>query len=314
MNDVMILGAGALGAFVGGCISKAGYSVQLVNRSSSNAEVINSQGLKVETSDQTFTVYPDAVQLEQASDARFVLVFTKTYQSEEAIKAVEAKLSPSSIIVTLQNGLGNGQRLAEQVKQSVIHGVTMIPATQIEPGSVRSHGFSDTWFGPLNPSDQDTLSAALELEKILTEAGITASSVDQPLNKIWQKACFNVAMNGVCALTDAGPGIVNDTEALKREAHALADEAVSVANAMNATVDTEALHNLINFACAEHRFHQPSMLQDIRAGRLTEVDSLNGFVVEQAKRFGVSVPKNELMTALILARQVSSKFWSGMNN
>ncbi|NRP57365.1 MULTISPECIES: ketopantoate reductase family protein [unclassified Marinobacterium] len=312
MNDVMILGAGALGAYVGGCIAEAGYSVQLVNRSSSNAEVVNAQGLKVETSDDTFVVHPSAVQLEHACDARFVLLFTKTYQSVEAIKAIEPKLSPSSIIVTLQNGLGNGLRIAEHVKQSVIHGVTMIPATQVEPGFVRSHGFSDTWFGPLNPNDQHALSAAIELEKILTEAGITAANVDQPLNKIWQKACFNVAMNGVCALTDAGPGIVNDTEALKREAHALADEAVSVANAMDATVDTEALHNLINFACAEHRFHQPSMLQDVRAGRLTEVDSLNGFVVEQAKRLGVSVPKNELMTALILARQISSEFWSGV--
>ena len=312
MNDVMILGAGALGAFVGGRIAKAGYSVQLVNRSSSNAKVINTQGLKVETSEETFVVHPDAVRLEQASDARFVLLFTKTYQSEEAIKAVQAKLSPSSIIVTLQNGLGNGQRLAEQVKQSVIHGVTMIPATQVEPGFVRSHGFSDTWFGPLNPNDKYALSAAVDLEKILTESGVTASNVDQPLNKIWQKACFNVAMNGVCALTDAGPGIVNDIEALKREAHALADEAVSVATAMNATVDTEALHNLINFACTEHRFHQPSMLQDVRAARLTEVDSLNGFVVEQATRLGVSVPKNELITALILGRQVSTDFWSGM--
>ena len=312
MNDVMILGAGALGAFVGGRIAKAGYSVQLVNRSSSNAKVINTQGLKVETSEETFVVHPDAVRLEQASDARFVLLFTKTYQSEEAIKAVQAKLSPSSIIVTLQNGLGNGQRLAEQVKQSVIHGVTMIPATQVEPGFVRSHGFSDTWFGPLNPNDKYALSAAVDLEKILTESGVTASNVDQPLNKIWQKACFNVAMNGVCALTDAGPGIVNDIEALKREAHALADEAVSVATAMNATVDTDALHNLINFACAEHRFHQPSMLQDVRAARLTEVDSLNGFVVEQATRLGVSVPKNELITALILGRQVSTDFWSGM--
>ncbi len=314
MNDVMILGAGALGAFVGGLIAKAGYSVQLVNRSSSNAEVIKAQGLTIETSDETFTVHPDAVRLEQASDARFVLLFTKTYQSEKAIKAIQTKLSASSVIVTLQNGLGNGQRIADQVEHSVIHGVTMIPATQVKPGFVRSHGFSDTWFGPLNPSDQTALSAAIELEKILTAAGITASNVDQPLNKIWQKACFNVAMNGVCALTDAGPGIVYDTESLKQEAHALADEAVSVADAMNATVDKEALHSLINFACAEHRFHQPSMLQDVRAGRLTEVDSLNGFVVDQAKRLGVAVPKNELMAALILGRQASPEFWSGMSH
>jgi 2-dehydropantoate 2-reductase len=79
---------------------------------------------------------------------------------------------------------------------------------------------------------------------------------------------------------------------------------------MNATVDTDALHNLINFACDEHRFHQPSMLQDVRAGRLTEIDSLNGFVVEHAMRLGVSVPKNELINALILGRQSSPKFWT----
>ena len=98
------------------------------------------------------------------------------------------------------------------------------------------------------------------------------------------------------------------------QAHALADEAIAVAHAEGALVDAKALHNMIDFAAREHRFHQPSMLQDIRAGRETEIDSLNGYIVEAALRHSLSVPRNELVYGLILARQSANSFWAQAPN
>ena len=85
--------------------------------------------------------------------------------------------------------------------------------------------------------------------------------------------------------------------------------AVAVAHAQGVQVDAEALHKMIDFAAREHRFHQPSMLQDVRADRETEIESLNGFIVNAARRLGIAVPRNELIYGLVLARQAASAFW-----
>ena len=309
MNDVMIVGAGALGTFVGARLAEAGYAVQLLYRSASSALKVKLEGVTLETEGAPVTVFPDAVTAEDATPARFIMVFTKTYQSEEALRSVLPVLEKETVLVSLQNGLGNGERLAGIADLPVVHGVTMIPATLVQPGHVRSKGFTDTWLGALDASDPKAVSAAQTLADMLVKAQITAVNVADPLAKIWQKACFNVAMNGICALSDGGPGLVHDTPYLKAQAHALADEAAAVAKALSITIDEEALHNLIDTACAAHRFHQPSMLQDIRAQRLTEVDSLNGFIVERAKALNLAVPKNELMTGLLLGRQYAPEFW-----
>ena len=105
MNDVMILGAGAVGCLVGGHLAAQGYSVELVNRSAATSEAIAKRGLLMELDAGNQTVQPSAAQLDSASDARFVMLFTKAYQTEAALNAVLPKLSPEAVIVTLQNGL-----------------------------------------------------------------------------------------------------------------------------------------------------------------------------------------------------------------
>ncbi|WP_432698218.1 ketopantoate reductase family protein [Marinobacterium sp. YM272] len=311
MNDVMILGAGALGSYIGGMLSQSGCSVQLVNRSAETAAVIKRDGLTLENDQGKVQTYPSAATPDQATAARYVLLFTKTYQSMAAIQSVLNKLSPDSVLVTLQNGLANGERLAACTDLPIVQGVTMIPATLVKPGVVRSKGFSDTWMGPLNLRSAIESQAARDLADMFVTAGLTAEYQENVAPKIWQKACFNVAMNAICALSDGSPGLVNDTPELKSQAHALADEAVAVATASGVAVDEQALHSLIDSACQEHRFHQPSMLQDIRAQRPTEIGSLNGFIVARANELGISVPKNELIAGLVLARERAPIFWNG---
>lgn len=266
-------------------------------------------GLRLDLGKGEVLCYPDAVQPQNAAPARVVMLFTKTHQTAAALQSIHHANDADTLFVTLQNGLGNAEVVAQAANSArVLHGMTMLPATLLAPGHIRAHGKSQTWFGPMNMSD---LPAAQMVCNDLSQAGFDTVLTENPTGRIWQKACFNVAMNGVCALTLGSPGLIHATAGLQEQAHALADEVIAVAFAEGADVDGSAVHNLIDFACREHTFHKPSMLQDIEAGRLTEIDSLNGHVVARGAAYGLETPLNKLILALVKARQDAPVFWQG---
>ncbi len=305
--DYTILGAGAVGCVFGGLLAGAGHSVQLVNRSADTARAIAQNGLVLELDRGDIISSPDAVQPAAVKPSRVVMVFTKAHQTAAALRSILGALDADTTYVSLQNGLGNGALVAETTgSQKVLHGVTMLPATLLSAGKVRSHGSSQTWIGPLTP---ENMAEADRVSQDLVAAGFDMVLTENPAVRIWQKACFNVALNGVCALTSGSPGLVHATPGLQDQAHALADEAIAVSKAEGVGIDTDAVHKLIDFACAGHTFHKPSMLQDIEAGRLTEIDSLNGYIATRAARHGIDVPLNRLITALVSARQSAPEFW-----
>jgi len=308
--DILILGAGGVGCVVGGHLSAAGWRVQLVNRQADTAQAVKQNGLRLELDDGLMVSHPDAVTTAEVGQARFVMCFTKTHQTEAAIRSFLPNVNQDTIFVTMQNGLGNGQTIASMVNHDVLHGVTLIPATVLAHGHIRSLGRHNSWLGPLDGHNERQSRAAQELADMLTKSGITTAYHDDVLPPIWQKACFNIAMNGVAALADASPGLIGDTPALTAEVHLLADEALLLAKTLGINVDGGAVHQMIDFACREHRFHQPSMLQDIRAQRFTEIDSLNGYVVREADRLGLDAPRCRLIAALVQARQAAPEFWA----
>lgn len=307
--DYTILGAGAVGSVFGGLLADTGFRVQLVNRSATTAQTVLQGGLTLELDRGTIACRPHAATPQDVRPARVVMIFTKTFQTRQALSALLPHITPETDIVTLQNGLGNGALVASLVPGNrVFHGVTMLPATLVAPGQVRSHGSHKTWLGPVAPADR---ARAAEICADLKRAGFDMVLPDNPATPIWQKACFNVAMNGTSALIAGSPGLIAHAEGLQDMVHELADEALAVANAEGAGIEAGAVHDLIDFACAKHLYHRPSMFQDIAAGRQTEVDSLNGYVVERAAVHGIDVPLNRLMLALVRGRQAAPDFWKG---
>jgi len=291
----------------GGLLANAGFRVQLVNRTASSAEAVQTNGLELELDQGLIRAHPDATTPERVGNSRVVMIFTKTNQTASAIAGVASAMSPETDWVTLQNGLGNGKAVKDAVGAArVFHGVTMLPATLVRPGQIVSHGTHQTWLGPLDAADQ---SRAQEICMDLAKAGFETDCSDPVLTPIWQKACFNIAMNAANALIGAGPGLIGDTPELMKQVHAIADEALAVARADGAVVDGDKVHALIEYACAKHRYHKPSMLQDVLAERSTEIDSLNGHIVRRSEALDLAAPLNRLMHALILAKQAAPAFW-----
>lgn len=306
--DYCILGGGALGSVFAGKLALAGFKVQMLTRSPGHPRAIEQNGLQLDDDGKSLTIHFSATTVENAEPATTVMLFTKTHQTDAAIKGVLNKMANANF-VSLQNGLGNGARLAQYADPShIVHGNTLVPADLLGPGHVSTHGPANSSFGAFSPEAEPL---AKQLQADLTRAGFDVELVEDIELKIWQKACFNVAMNGLCALTRGSPGLLNYCADGQVLAHELVDEAVSVARAEGVSIEAPRVHDMVDFACEHHTWHKPSMLQDIEAKRTTEIDALNGYIHERAQYHGLATPLNDMILRMMRIAERSPEFWAG---
>ena len=302
-----ILGAGAMGSVFGARLHLGGYEVELLNRSAEHSQAIRKNGLQAQIDGQSHNIDIPACTVDQAHLADVVIIFTKSYQIDAALEQLPASLKQAHI-VTLQNGLGNGERVANWVGlERTIEGVTMMPAEFIRAGEVASSDPAETWLYHANGQASELVDA---IGEDFNKAGIVCTVTADVQRFIWQKACFNVAMNALCALTNGSPGLLQAYADGNTLAHEIADETLAVASHSGIDVDADKVHQLIDYACANHTWHKPSMLQDLNHSRVTEIDALNGYIAQAAQQYGLAAPLNAMMARLIKLRQVSGEFWS----
>lgn len=295
---ITILGAGAMGALFGGQLAEAGHEVVLLDVDESRIQAIQTDGLVLETGSGRRTVRLPIMRPEQARGTPdWLLVFTKSLHTEAALAGVRHLIGPQTHLLSLQNGLGNAEKLAQAADAGrVAHGMTTVPADVAAPGVVRSHGR-----GYVRCMMADG-HASVELEALaeaMRGAGLDCSVTPDVLVDIWEKVAFNAAMNSMCALAGCpvdglaalpeGVALVHDTAA----------EVLAVALAQGVAVNEPRVAALMDHAMAHHTGHLPSMLQDRLAGRPTEIDAINGAVCRVARKLDISVPRNETLWTLV---------------
>lgn len=302
-----VLGAGAMGSVFGARLQLAGCEVELLNRSPEHSQAIRKSGLLAHIEGKSQRIDIRASTVNRARGADVVIIFTKSYQIDAALEHLPDSLKQAQF-VTLQNGLGNGARVANWVGlERTIEGVTMMPAEFIGPGEVASSDPAETWLYHANGQANELVDA---IGRDFNKAGIVCTVTAEVQRFIWQKACFNIAMNTLCALTAGSPGLLQQHPDGKALAHEIADETLVVANASGVAIDADKVHTLIDYACASHTWHRPSMLQDLERGRTTEIEALNGYIVKVARQLGIAVPFNQILARLIRLRQASPDFWA----
>ncbi|MEK9667397.1 MAG: ketopantoate reductase family protein [Deltaproteobacteria bacterium] len=303
-----VLGAGAMGSVFGARLALQGHPVELLNRTPDHAQAIKEQGgLICHLDKQKHLITLQADLVTKAKPADVVFLFTKTYQIKEALANLPATLRPAHFI-TLQNGLGNGQQVAAYVGiDQTVEGVSIMPAEFIKPGEVGSAGSSETWMFSANGEHSEIVN---QVGEDLNQAGLKTHVTGDVRTFIWQKACFNMAMNALCSLVDGSPGLLQQFPDGRQLAHEIAEEAITIAQLEGALVNPEKVHGLIDYACVDHTYHRPSMLQDLKAQRLTEIESLNGYLVAAARKHGKEVPLAHLMARLIRLRERAPEFWA----
>ncbi len=286
---VAVLGAGAMGAFVGGCLASSGVPVTLLDVNAAHVAAINAHGLRMTTDAGEQVVHPRALHPEQLDDTPdLLIVLTKQPHTRAALASIARWLGPETWVLTLQNGLGNQELIEEVVaRDRIVLGVTTYPADLLGPGHVGSHGEGEI---RLMTADGVSRPIADQIATLLNDAGQFAL-VDEKLTvAIWSKVAFNCAMNGICAVTGVTVGQLGANPAGRQLALAIAGEVVAVAAKAGVAVDVGKVRATVEHALRTHVNHRPSMLQDMLAGRPTEIGSINGAVLAVAQRVGQPAP------------------------
>ena len=161
---------------------------------------------------------------------------------------------------------------------------------------MRSHGDGGSKLYPAFGGDPAFAQRVCEL---LSQGGLPAQLEPDIHGAIWSKAIFNATMNPLCALTRRTPGFLGAHEESRDLIRALVDEGVAVANASGIAIPAAPIHDLTQVSVTDHANHEASMLQDVKAGRRTEVDAINGAIVEAARAAGVPSPLTETLWRLV---------------
>ena len=295
---IAIIGAGAMGSLFGGKLVSAGHEVWLYDIWQDHVDKINRDGLVIVSSAGETTVRPRATtDSGEIVSAELVIVFVKATATREAAKIAATLMGPDSAVLTLQNGYGNAEKLAEAVgRERVLAGVTSHGATLLGPGHIKHAGSGETHIGQLNGDISDR---TRRIAVLMTDAGIATTVDGDVASLIWGKLLINVGINALTAITGLKNGQLNDYEETRELMRLVVDEAEHVAKATGIKLpyaDSFAKVAATAQATAENK---SSMLQDISNHRLTEIDVINGAVVNEGKRLGIATPINQALTLIV---------------
>ncbi|MFB6131623.1 MAG: ketopantoate reductase family protein [Salinigranum sp.] len=303
--DVVVFGAGSLGSLVGGLLARA-HDVTLVGRDPHVHAVVR-DGLGV-TGVESFVVRPEATADGTGLSADLAVVTVKAFDTAAAAEALAT--GGYGAALSLQNGMGNEDVLAERLDCPILAGTTTLGAVLSGPGAVEWRGRGEVvlgrWRGSddrADATDRETGTAGTppveeRVAAAFREAGVETTVAGDVRVPLWEKLAVNAAINPTTALARvdngalASPAASDLVEPVTRET-----AAVARAEGVDLT-DDDAIEAVRRVASATARNHS-SMRQDVTAGRRTEIDAITGYVVDRAGRRGVAVPVNRTLFALV---------------
>jgi 2-dehydropantoate 2-reductase len=293
----VIMGAGAMGSLFGGLLALSGEEVWLVDIREDHIQALVSTGLTVEEGGKKQRIPVHATkEVASIGKADLILFFVKAYHTEKAVSDALVLQKEDTVFLTLQNGLGNEEAICKRVDpRKVVLGVTNHGATFLGPGRIRHAGWGKTYIGEL---DGKVTARVTQLAQVFTQAGIETEVSSNIQSLVWNKLFINVGINPVAALTGLKNGHLLDYPETLRLMEALVSEAVAVARKKGILIEGNPIEK-VKVVAEATRENRCSMGQDFDNRRKTEIDAINGAVVREAERLGISVPYNQMITDLV---------------
>jgi 2-dehydropantoate 2-reductase len=304
VTRVCVVGCGAIGSLYAAHLARLDeVEVWAVDPWAEHVAAIDESGLRVTGRDAFVAPVHARTSADGVPPCELGIVATKAEHTHAAVAAA-AHVFADAAVASVQNGLGNEEVLAELVPR-VIRG-TILPAGVVTaPGVVRYDAPGDTWLGPFEPRPADASEIA-RLSSLLGRGGLPTHALADARGPQWDKVIFNSATSPLAALTGLPMGPLCSDPALRVEIDALIEEAQAVCAALGITVSDTA--RMVDEAIEVAADHKPSMLQDVLARRLTEIDVLNGGIAAQGRLAGVPTPGHDAMVALVHGLERS---WEG---
>jgi 2-dehydropantoate 2-reductase len=304
-----IVGGGAMGSIYASLLSGGAHEVWLFDVWREQVEAIRRHGLRVDGPGDRQRVVASINATRSTEDVGcfdLVLVAVKAFHTAEAGVSVGRLLAPDGIVITMQNGIGNGERLAAMLPEArVAIGVPGHGGTLLGPGHVAHRVAAATELGWVRPDAADDPAPIAEL---LTRAGLETRATRDVRALLWAHIAVVAGVNAIAALCR----IPNDAVATVPEAARLSElavrEVVAVATAAGVELpwaDPVAATHAIYLANGPA--HLSSMTVDVLRERRTEVDVLNGAVVEYGRQLGIPTPVNDALTLAIKTVEQTSQ-------
>lgn len=303
-----VFGAGGVGGYFAGALTRAGYPVALIARGR-HLEAIRRDGLRIESPKETYTVQLALVtdRPEDVKPVEAVILAVKTWQVREAAQAMRPMLGPATKVLPLQNGVEAPEQL-EQVlgREHVLVGLCRIISSAAEPGHIRHAGLEpmvalgEPEDGPLTPN-------AAALAAALKAAGM---QVQTPVNiqaALWEKLLFIAAVSGVGAVTRSAIGEFRGCPPTRDLLQQLMEEAAAVAKSKGIGLPADVVTRTLAFVDSLPATGTASMQRDIAEGRPSELEAIIGAVVRFGRLSGVATPSANYIYASLLPQETKAR-------
>lgn len=286
---IAVMGAGAVGCYYGAMLARAGHEVTLIGRPS-HVEAMNRDGLLLDFgSSQEYVAVRAATDAAAIAGAELVLFCVKSTDTADAGAQIKSFINPDTIVLSLQNGVDNAERLGAVLGQSAIPVVVYVATSMGGAGHVKHHGRGELVIGP---SVQSQVVA-----DTLRPAGIPVEISDNADGALWAKMILNCAYNALSAITQLPYGQLVQGDGVWDVMRSAVDECLAVAKADGVEVPGD-VWGAIEKIAATMPAQFSSTAQDLARGKPSEIDYLNGYIVRKGAEFGIATPTNLTLHAL----------------
>lgn len=317
IDRVCVVGAGAIGSLFAGHLGTL-VEVNVLTRREDNATSLNKEGLRISGKSDLHVKVTASTDPQELGDADLVIIATKATAVEETAKRLQGHF-PGATVLMIQNGLGCEEVVSRYGDWPIISSVTFMSGVRHSDTHVEYELDTATWMGPWAGADA-TYDDAKLLAALVNKSGLIAEAYADLLPHQWSKLIFNSAINSISAITDL-PHVKafakqDAIEDLGHLVHDMIAEAKIIAEARGVTLADDPWEMNIQAVGqgktgGDDYAHIPSMLNDTRNERLTEIDWITGAIVREAAKEGIPAPYHETLYRLVKAKEAS---WSLKKN
>ena len=293
---VAVLGAGAVGCYYGGMLARAGHEVTLIGRPV-HVEAFKARGLRFEG-----LQFDELVPVEASTDAsavrgcRLVLFCVKSTDTDVAAAQIAPFLDAGALVVNLQNGVDNTERIQARVAQPVIPAVVYVATEMAGPGHLKHHGRGDLVIGDI--AGKVSRAALAQVKQWFESAGVPVAISDNVAGELWAKLVVNCAYNALSAITQLPYGKMIEGAGIRDVMRDVVEETLAVAKASGVSMAPDMLARTYKIADAMPTQYS-STAQDLARGKPSEIEHLNGFVMRRGAALGIPAPVNRALYALV---------------
>ncbi|ANN73608.1 ketopantoate reductase family protein [Bordetella bronchialis] len=287
---VAVMGAGAVGCYFGAMLARAGHEVALIGRPV-HVEAIRSKGLFLDTrSFQAHVPMQAGTGPDLAQGAEVILFCVKSADTESAGRALAPYLAPDTLVLSLQNGVDNAERLRTVLPRTVVPAVVYVATEMAGPGHVKHHGRGELVIGPSAGSRRFADACAA--------AGVPVEISDNVAGALWAKLIVNCAYNALSAIAGMPYGELYQGQGIQQVMRDVVHECLAVAQAEGVVVPGDSWAAVLKIVeTMPTQFS--STAQDMARGKATEIDFLNGYIERKGRERAIATPVNRALHALV---------------